>query len=42
MQMGQSLEAFLQWKTLHSLLFSCIEAVSTGTVLFEIYTFHEF
>jgi len=28
MQMGQSLEAFLQWKSLVSLLFGCTEAVS--------------
>lgn len=28
MQMGQSLEAFLQWKSLVSLLFGCSEAVS--------------
>jgi hypothetical protein len=28
MQMGQSLEAFLQWKALVNLLFGCIEAVS--------------
>lgn len=27
-QMGQSLEAFLQWKAMVSLLLSCIEAVS--------------
>jgi len=41
MQMGQSLEAFQQWKTLVSLLFNCIDAVSTDSVLFVIYTFQE-
>jgi A1 cistron-splicing factor AAR2 len=30
MQMGQSLEAFMQWKALVSLLLSCSEAVSTN------------
>lgn len=30
MQMGQSLEAFLQWKALVNLLFGCTEAVSIG------------
>lgn len=35
--MGQSLEAFLQWKSLVSLLFGCIEAVSTESV----YLFNE-
>lgn len=29
LQMGQSLEAFLQWKSLVSLLFGCTEAVSS-------------
>jgi hypothetical protein len=33
MQMGQSLEAFLQWKSLVSLLFGCTEAVSMIPVL---------
>lgn len=32
MQMGQSLEAFLQWKSLVSLLFGCTEAVSIGLI----------
>lgn len=34
-QMGQSLEAFLQWKALVSLLFSCTEAVSADISSFE-------
>lgn len=32
--MGQSLEAFMQWKALVSLLLSCSEAVSAYTDLY--------